>query len=151
MSAATEARALVAGTATATLATVSEDGSPWASLVAFATRAADGAPILCVSDLAEHGRNLARDSRASLVVAELVSVAVDPLAGARVTLAGTALRTTDPADRRAFLGAVPGAEAYIDFADFHMYVLKVERVRWIAGFGRMETIEAADYSRAAPA
>jgi hypothetical protein len=147
MSAAAEARALVASTNVATLATLSADGAPWASLVAYAAPAADGAPVLCVSDLAEHGRNLARDARASIVVADAVAPGADPLAAGRVTLAGTARRTADAAARAAYLAAVPGAEAYIDFADFTLYVLSVERVRWVGGFGRMQTVEAADYAR----
>jgi putative heme iron utilization protein len=148
MSAAAAARALVASTNVATLATLSEDGGPWASLVAYAMQTTDGAPILCVSDLAEHGRNLARDARASLVVADAVAPGADPLAAARVTLAGRAERTTGDDARGAYLAAVPGAEAYIDFADFTLYVLGVERVRWVGGFGRMQTVAAAEYARA---
>jgi hypothetical protein len=121
-----------------TLATISEDGSPWASLVAYAPRARDGVPLLCVSDLAEHGRNLRRDPRASLVVAEQPPSLDQP----RVTLSG---RVTRSDDRATFLAAVPDAQTYIDFQDFTLYALIVERVRWVAGFGRMETIDAADY------
>ena len=48
---------------------------------------ADGSPVLCVSTLAEHGRNLARDDRASLVVVA-DSPSDDPLDSGRVTVAG---------------------------------------------------------------
>jgi heme iron utilization protein len=143
--AAAEARALVAASTIATLATLSGDGAPWASLVAYAARAGDGAPILCVSDLAEHGRNLARDPRAGLVVAGPAPGLDRP----RVTLAGRVERTAEAADRDAYRTLVAGAGAYVDFADFTLYVLRVERVRWVGGFGRMQTVEAADYARAA--
>ena len=55
-----EARTLVAQTNVATLATLSDDGMPWASLVSYAALD-DGSPVLFVSTLAEHGRNLDRD------------------------------------------------------------------------------------------
>ncbi|WP_280411050.1 pyridoxamine 5'-phosphate oxidase family protein, partial [Nocardia asiatica] len=61
-SAAEEARTVAAASNTATLASLAEDGSPWASLVTYGLLA--GQPVLCVSRLAEHGRNLAADARA---------------------------------------------------------------------------------------
>src|SRR5690606_18260667 len=61
-----EARTVVASTNTATLASLSADGAPWASFVTYGDL--DGSPVLCVSRLAEHGRNLAADPRASLSI-----------------------------------------------------------------------------------
>src|SRR5699024_5453110 len=75
-SAAEEARTLVAQGKVASLATLSEDGSPWGSLVLYAPLA-DGTPVVCLSTLAEHGRNVRRDPRASLMVGE-ADVAGDP-------------------------------------------------------------------------
>src|SRR6187551_1554065 len=76
------ARTLLAQTRTATLASLSDDGTPWASLVMYGLLD-DGTPALLVSTLAEHGRNLARDPRASLLVA--AAGEGDPLARGRVT------------------------------------------------------------------
>ena len=146
-----EARALVAAHASGLLATLTADGDPWGSLVAYGTLP-DGAPVLHVSTLAEHGRNLARDGRASLVVAE-DAAGGDPLDAGRVTLAGRAERPAGAAAeaaRSAFLAAVPGAERYADFADFTLYVLRVERVRWVGGFGRMDSVGADAYRAAEP-
>src|SRR4051794_14988955 len=86
MDPAEEARALVARGRMAALATLSEAGAPWVSLVLYAALA-DGTPVLCLSTLAEHGRNAARDPRASLIVAES-DIAGDELDTGRVTLAG---------------------------------------------------------------
>jgi putative heme iron utilization protein len=149
--AAEEARTLVAGARLGTLATLSEDGHPWASLVAYGALP-DGSPVLCVSALAEHGRNLLRDPRASLVVAE-PDRGGDPLASGRVTLAGRVERPTGAAERRAraaHVAAIPQAEAYVGFGDFSLWVLGVERVRWVGGYGRMESVDAAAYARAEP-
>jgi heme iron utilization protein len=146
-----EARTLVASTNVATLATLSEDGGPWASLVTFGALD-DGAPVLLVSTLAEHGRNLARDGRASLVVAQ-PSPTGDPLAAGRVTLAGTA-RTPQgaraDAARAAYAAAVEQASLFAGFSDFSLYVLEVERVRWVGGYGRMDSATAQAYAEAEP-
>jgi putative heme iron utilization protein len=144
-----EARTLVAQTSVATLATLSDDGGPWASLVSYAALQ-DGSPVLFVSTLAEHGRNLDRDPRASLVVAETPS-GNDPLANGRVTLAGRVVSPEGDQEaiaRAAYLAAVPTARYYQSFGDFSLYVLQVERVRWVGGYGRMDSADADAYANA---
>jgi heme iron utilization protein len=147
-----EARTLLARTSVGALATLTADGAPWASLVTFGLLE-DGAPVLCLSHLAEHGRNLAADARASLMVAQPDPPA-DPLAAARVTLAGRAERPADPAAhaaaRAAHLTGAPAAAIYVDFSDFTLWVLRIERVRWVGGYGRMDSAAAADYAAAEP-
>jgi putative heme iron utilization protein len=145
-----EARALVASTNVATLATHSADGFPWASLVAFGSLEEDGSPVLFVSRLAEHARNLEREARASLVVAE-PNPRPDVLSSGRVTLAGTAERPAPELAeqaRDAYVAAVPSAKAYLDFRDFSLWILRVERVRWVGGYGRMDSVDAVSYGAA---
>jgi putative heme iron utilization protein len=146
VSAADHARTLVAHCNVATLATVDGEGAPWASFVAYATLP-DGSPVLWVSDLAAHGRNLRRDPRASLVVAERDGGGDDPLDVARVTLAG-AVQPGDDDARATYTSAVPGAEHYLGFADFSLWTLRVDHVRWVGGYGRVETVDPAEYRRA---
>lgn len=149
-SAAEEARTIAAATNTATLASLTADGDPWASLVAYGLLG--GMPVLCVSNLAEHGRNLAADPRASLSIAAASNDA-DPLAGSRITLAGVVARPPDAereAARAAYLEAVPAARFYLDFSDFTLWVLAVRRVRWVGGYGRMDSATADQYVAASP-
>ena len=141
-----EARTLAAGTIQATLGTLSDDGGPWASLVTFGTLG-DGSPVLCVSTLAEHGRNLQRDPRASLMIAQPGRVD-DPLAQGRVTLAGRAEVASGPEARDAYVAAIGPSSFYVDFTDFTIWTLRVERVRWVGGYGRMDSASAADYAAA---
>jgi putative heme iron utilization protein len=147
-----EARTLLARTNVGALATLATDGGPWASLATYGLLD-DGAPVLCLSHLAEHGRNLAADPRASVMVAQPDPPA-DPLAAARVTLAGRAERPADPAAlaaaRAAHLAGAPAASIYVDFSDFSLWVLRVERVRWVGGYGRMDSSTAGDYAAASP-
>jgi heme iron utilization protein len=149
--AAEAARTLIAGTNAGTLATLCEDGSPWASLVAYGALD-DGSPVLFVSRLAQHGRNLLREPRASLSVAAHPA-GDDVLARGRVTLAGTVERPEGDLARTAldrYLAAVPAAKAYSEFGDFALWALRVERVRWVGGYGRMASATAAAYASAEP-
>jgi len=148
-SAAEQARTIAAANNAATLATLTSDGDPWASLVAYGLL--NGAPVLCVSNLAEHGRNLAAKPRASLSIVTASSDA-DPLATGRITLAG---RVTPPAAdehaaRTAYLYAVPASRFYLEFSDFTLWVLQVERVRWVGGYGRMDSASGEQYLAAEP-
>lgn len=146
-----QARTLMAGTNAGVLATLSDGGDPWGSLVSYGLLG-DGSPVLCVSTMAEHGRNLEADPRASLVAAAPVDEAY-PVSNGRVTVAGRVRRPLDAeldAARAAHLQAVPSAELYVDFNDFSLWVLGVERVRWVGGYGRMASAEADDYAAAEP-
>jgi len=149
-SAAEEARTVAASTNTGTLATLTADGEPWASFVTYGLL--DGAPVLCVSNLAEHGRNLAADSRASISIVAPQRDA-DPLASGRVTVAGAVEEPTGEeraAARDAHLSAVAAAKYYIDYTDFSLWVLRVRRVRWVGGYGRMDSASGEAYAAAAP-
>lgn len=149
-SAAEEARTVAAATNTATLASLSGDGTPWASFITYGLL--DGQPVLCVSRMAEHGRNLAADARASVAIVA-PDMPADPLAGTRITLAGVVEHPAESeaaAAREAHLAAVPAAKFYIDYSDFSVWVLRVHRIRWVGGYGRMDSATAEQYAAAAP-
>ena len=149
-SAAEEARTIAASTNIATLASLTADGDPWASFVTYGLHG--GAPVLCVSRMAEHGRNLAGDQRASLSIVAPQSQ-TDPLASGRITLAGVVERPEGDelaAAREAHLAGVPAAKYYVDYSDFTLWVMRVQRVRWVGGYGRMDSATAEDYAGAAP-
>ena len=147
-----ESRTLVAASGSGTLATLSSDGTPWASLVTYGILE-DGSPVLLLSTLAEHGRNLLENRQASLMVQDPTHEG-EPLAGGRVTLAGKAVRPDEHPlgedARRVHIEAVPSAEMYADFNDFSFWILQVDRVRWVGGYGRMDTTYAEEYSVAEP-
>jgi heme iron utilization protein len=148
-STAEEARTLVAGSNAGTLASLCEDGAPWASLVAYGLLD-DGSPVLFVSRLAQHGRNLLRERRASLSVAALPA-GDDVLAAGRVTLAGVVEQPDEALAALAlerYVAAVPAAKAYTGFADFTLWVLRVQQVRWVGGYGRMASTSPGAYRKA---
>lgn len=143
--AAAAAKAIMRGALKAALATRdSSSGFPYASLVTVAFFP-DGTPLLLVSRLAVHTRNLEADGRASLLF-DASDGAGDPLAGGRVTVVGRMQQLSDPDElvRRRFLARHPGAEMYVDFPDFSFWVLKVEWAHYIGGFGRIVDLGAED-------
>jgi heme iron utilization protein len=149
-SAAEEARTVAASTNMGTLASLTKDGDPWASFVTYGL--VGGSPVLCVSRMAEHGRNLANDPRASIAIVAPTAPS-DPLASTRITLAGYVECPEGEelaAAREAHLSAVPAARIYIDFSDFSLWVLRVQRVRWVGGYGRMDSATGEAYAAASP-
>lgn len=118
-------------------------GWPHASLVLLAA-APDGAPLLLLSDLAQHTRNARNDGRVALLVSAMPAAAAiaDPLSGARASLLGRLapvagqLSAGDALLAR-FLARHPAARDYAAFGDFNLWRLQVERVHLVAGFGRI--------------
>ena len=140
---ASDARGLVRRALKASLATLDPGtGYPSASLIIVATDAS-GAPILLISNLARHTRNLVNDNRASILI-DGTGTTGDPLQGARVTLFGLAEKTDDPSLRRRFLARHPQAEFYVNFQDFSFWRLKVEGAHYIGGFGRIVDLKPED-------
>lgn len=137
----TEARRLLRRARTATLASLNrDDGTPYASLVNVATDVT-GHPLLLISTLAWHTKNLLSDPRASIMVAE-VPPSGDALTGPRVTVMGRFVKAEDEGARRRYLARHPQASFYAGFGDFALWRLEPERAHAVAGFGRIETMSA---------
>src|SRR5947209_11275625 len=82
------ARSLLRRSRQGALATLmAGSGDPYCSLVNVASHA-DGSPILLISRLALHTKNILGDARVSLMLDERVEG--DPLEGSRIMLAGRA-------------------------------------------------------------
>ena len=116
-------------------------GDPYCSLVNVAT-AADGAPLLLISRLAVHTKNVLVDPRVSLMIDERKEG--DPLQGGRVMLMGTAAATGDADVRRRYLDRQPEAEMFAGFADFAFYRLVLKSAHLVAGFGRIVDLQPQD-------
>jgi heme iron utilization protein len=120
-------------------------GDPYCSLVNVASHC-DGSPILLISRLALHTRNILGDPRVSLMLDERAEG--DPLEGARIMLAGRA-EQADGADevilRRRYLNAHPSAEAFVDFKDFSFFKIRLEGAHLVAGFGRIVDLEPEQF------
>jgi putative heme iron utilization protein len=123
-------------------------GDPYCSLVNVAS-APDGAPILLISRLAVHTKNILADDRVSLMLDE--RAAGDPLEGARIMVAGRARGAGD--DERAvlrarYLNAHPSAEGFVDFKDFSFFRIQPAGAHLVAGFGRIVDLKPEQFMTA---
>ena len=131
--------------ALATLST--EGGYPYASLVELMPTE-EGDVVMFLSRLAEHQHYLSADGRASVLIAPAMGEE-HALARPRVTLVGHVEVVGDRATfADAYAALHPDARGYINFPDFQFYRLRVERVRYIAGFGQMGWIKGDVYRKA---
>ncbi|CCE04215.1 conserved hypothetical protein [Bradyrhizobium sp. STM 3843] len=122
-----------------------DSGDPYCSLVNIASDA-DGSPILLISRLAVHTKNVVADPRVSLMLDERAPG--DPLEGARIMLLGKAEEAgTEQRKvlRRRYLNAHPSAENYADFADFSFFLLRPSGLHLVAGFGRIVDLKAEQF------
>lgn len=128
------------------LATLMADsGDPYCSLVNVASLP-DGAPILLISRLAVHTRNILADPRVSLMLDE--RAAGDPLEGARIMLAGRAEEAgPDQLEslRRRYLNAHPSAETFANFKDFSFFRICPSGAHLVAGFGRIVDLKPEQF------
>src|ERR1700727_2060122 len=107
-------------------------GDPYCSLVNVASHP-DGSPILLISRLALHTRNILADKRVSLMLDERSEG--DPLEGSRIMLAGHAEEITDDRNivRQRYLNAHPTAEVFVDFKDFSFFRIGPTGTHLVAG------------------
>ncbi|WP_395022283.1 hypothetical protein [Dongia sp.] len=139
-------RALIDGATRAYLGSLAErsgsgggSGSfPFVSLV-LPARDGTGQPLLLLSDLSDHAKNLKRDPHASLLYDGTLGLA-EPLTGARVTLIGRVAAADTPENRARYLAAQPSAQGYAGFGDFHLYRFEIQEALLVAGFGRIHRI-----------
>ncbi len=136
------ARKLMREARSGALATLmASSGDPYCSLVNVAS-AADGSPLLLISRLAVHTKNILADPRVSLMLDERKEG--DPLEGARVMLMGTAAVTDDPAARQRYLARQPEAEMFAGFGDFAFYRIELKGAHFVGGFGRIVDLKRED-------
>jgi len=138
-----EIREIVRSCLTATLASLEpETHDPAASLVAVATDIS-GTPLLLISDLAHHTRNIKADSRAALLF-DGTAKHDSPLEGGRVSLKGHLVQIDDKNKIERYLRRHKDARDYADFKDFNFYQMDVELAYFVGGFGKIHTVQARD-------
>ena len=140
------ARSLLRRSRQGALATLTPgSGDPYCSLVNVASHP-DGSPILLISRLALHTRNLLGDARLSLMLDERVEG--DPLEGSRIMLAGVAEQASgdDVAIlRRRYLNAHPSSEVFVNFKDFSFFRIRPTGAHLVAGFGRIVDLKPEQF------
>jgi heme iron utilization protein len=140
------ARSLLRGSRQGALATLmAGKGDPYCSLVNVASHP-DGSPILLISRLAVHTKNILGDPRISLMLDERGEG--DPLQGSRIMLAGRAEQANSENVallRRRYLNVHPSAEAFVDFKDFSFFLIRPSWTHLVAGFGRIVDLKPEQF------
>ena len=140
--AAASARRLMRLARTGALATLEAGGAPLTTLIGVASDW-DGAPLMLMSTLSRHTRNLALNPRASLLLTGRAERG-DPLNHPRVTLGGRVEGWPEPRAKVRYLQRNPKATLYAGFADFALFRLRVESVHFNGGFGRAAPLAPSD-------
>ena len=140
------ARSLLRRSRQGALATLmAGNGDPYCSLVNVASHP-DGSPILLISRLALHTRNILGDGRVSLMLDERAEG--DPLEGSRIMLAGRAEEATGEGAavlRRRYLNTHSSAEAFVNFKDFSFFRIRPAGAHLVAGFGRIVDLKPEQF------
>src|ERR1700682_4714642 len=140
------ARSLLRRSRQGALATLmAGSGDPYCSLVNVASHP-DGSPILLISRLALHTKNLLADPRVSLMLDERAEG--DPRERSRIMLAGRAEEASgDDAAilGRRYLNAHPSAEAFVEFKDFSFFRIIPSAAHLVAGFGRIVDLKPEQF------
>jgi putative heme iron utilization protein len=138
-----EAKRLLRVARTAALATLDgAAGAPLTTLVSVASDY-DGAPLLLLSALARHTRNLAVDPRGSLLLTSPPGRG-DPLNRPRLTISGLIVTDLEPSARARFLARNPKSKLYAPFADFSLFRMEISAVHFNGGFARAAALTPAD-------
>jgi putative heme iron utilization protein len=135
-----EARGLIRKARTGALGTPNRDPQgPYVSLVNIASDG-QGHPVIFISKLAWHTRNIEADPRASIMVSEIPPEG-DALTGPRVTVMGRLEKLEAAEMSQRYAHHHPEARIYLDFPDFSFWRLNPQKIHAVAGFGRIETME----------
>lgn len=132
------------------VASLSSDykGTPFGSLMPYALDE-EGNPLIYVSTLAVHTKNLTKNPKCSVMVTKVDDD--DLFNSARVTFVGKMTKLTDKDEvekaKKVFYGKHKKAEKLDQFHDFAFYKLEIEKIYYIGGFGDIQWVEPKDYKK----
>src|SRR5262245_11277920 len=143
------ARELLLAKSFGVLSTISLDvpGYPFGSVTPYCVDE-NGQPIIYISYIAQHTRNIMSDPRVSLTVIEDVD-SDDVQARGRVTCIANARHIDGSAENAAvsarYFRYFPSSRQYDQTHDFTFFRLELVRIRFIGGFGQIFWIEPAEF------
>ncbi len=146
-----EARKLLLSEYQAILSTHSVDveGYPFGSVVPYCLNN-EGKPIILISAIAQHTKNILSDQKVSLIATE--GGADDLQTVGRVTYIGNAekLNDDDSQSVERYYSYFPQSRGFHKTHDFDFYQLHPVRIRFIGGFGQIYWVEKEEFLLANP-
>jgi putative heme iron utilization protein len=115
-----------------------EEGYPFGSISPYIITK-EGDIAIFISHLAEHTKNIEANPRVSLTIFD-PNDADDPTAGARITCLAVAEEHNkeDVSLRNSYLKRFPMSAITLELPGFSFYVLKLTKIRLVAGFGEIQ-------------
>ena len=137
--------ALIRGERIAHLATLRR-GAPMASMTLYLPEPGFGAFHVHVSRLAWHTQDMTGDPRVALSIAETDDGRVDPFTLKRVSIRGSAEQLSGSQDalKNSWLKRFPEQAINFELADFSFWRIVPRDARFVAGFGRIHNLSAAE-------
>jgi putative heme iron utilization protein len=123
-------------------------GAPMASMTLYLAEQTFGAFYVHVSRLAWHTQDMLKDPRVALSIAETDDGRADPFTLVRVTIRGEAVQVAG-GPKQAWLARFPEQAINFQLADFSFWKLVPRDARFVAGFGRIHNLSAAELAGAA--
>jgi putative heme iron utilization protein len=142
------ARSLLLNESFGVLSTISLDvpGYPFGSIVPYCVDETCS-PIIYISHIAQHTKNIVADARVSLTVVERSIDTGDVQAQGRVTYIAKAVAVggKETEIRAKYFRYFPSARQYEQTHDFAFFRLELVRVRFIGGFGQIFWVEPGEF------
>jgi putative heme iron utilization protein len=130
------------------LSTLSLDvpGYPFGSVVPYCADGT-GRPVIYISHIAQHTKNIKADPRVSLTIVESHSGDDEVQSRGRLTLIGDAAPVQQGERRTAerYFRHVPESRQYDQTHDFAFYRIDLVRLRFIGGFGQIHWVEPREF------
>ncbi|MSQ49588.1 MAG: hypothetical protein EXR30_04275 [Betaproteobacteria bacterium] len=141
---------LIRGERIAHLATLRQS-APMASMTLYLPDASFTAFHVHVSRLAWHTQDMAQDPRVALSIAQADDGRADPFTLQRISIRGTAenLGAEQPELKRHWLARFPEQAINFELADFSFWRIAPRDARFVAGFGRIHNLSAAELAACA--
>ncbi len=149
---ATLLKGLISGARLAHLGTL-RAGAPMVSMTLYLPEAGFASFYVHVSRLAWHTQDLAKDARCALSIAETDDGRADPFTLMRVTVRGAASQISNQGDdfeklKARWLERFPEQAINFQLADFSFWRIEPSDARFVAGFGRIHNLSAAELRQA---
>jgi hypothetical protein len=137
-------RALLQTQQVAALGTL-HNGQPYVSMVPFAMLPSGSGFVIHVSQLAAHTKDMLLSPHVSLLVIAPPTPDVPAQALARVTIQGRAVQYADAAEghagaKAAYLARFPQSAELFSFADFSLFAILPDSIRFVGGFAQATTL-----------
>ena len=130
---------------------VDVEGFPFGSVTPYSLTD-DKHPLILISNIAQHTKNIIKDNRVSLMVLEnLQDGTQDPQKHGRASILGRATPLDSQADEAKYENyyqQFPESRAYQNTHGFQLYEIKPVRIRYIGGFGKIFWLEPEQLAEA---